>query len=133
MNDTGPEMFGVQQGWQCPVCKRVYAPFMSMCTHCGEEKTQVTNVLDDTVWVRCGRKCKCGGDMLWNSRTVLTTYPPRWEFQCEKCGEKEYEVVGTGIPGLSVTLNHGSGGSATKLEEMAKLGILGWSQAGLDE
>ena len=24
-----------QQGWQCPVCGRVYAPWMSECSHCG--------------------------------------------------------------------------------------------------
>lgn len=34
----------VPQGWQCPVCKRVYAPSMSYCTSCGEQKVTVTNV-----------------------------------------------------------------------------------------
>lgn len=23
------------QGWQCPICKRVYAPFVSECINCG--------------------------------------------------------------------------------------------------
>ena len=23
------------QGWQCPICKRVYSPFTSMCPYCG--------------------------------------------------------------------------------------------------
>lgn len=23
-----------QQGWECPKCGRVYAPFMPACTHC---------------------------------------------------------------------------------------------------
>lgn len=27
--------FGVQQGWQCPVCKRVYSPTTIMCICCG--------------------------------------------------------------------------------------------------
>jgi len=31
-----------QQGWQCPVCGRVYAPWMSECTHCGNEVSTVT-------------------------------------------------------------------------------------------
>jgi len=25
---------GLQQGWQCPVCKHVYAPSVAMCTRC---------------------------------------------------------------------------------------------------
>ncbi len=24
-----------QQGWQCPICKRVYSPFTMMCYYCG--------------------------------------------------------------------------------------------------
>ena len=26
-----------QQGWQCPICKRVYSPMTSMCYYCGGE------------------------------------------------------------------------------------------------
>lgn len=33
----------IPQGWQCPVCKRVYAPDYPWCNFCGEE-TRVTNV-----------------------------------------------------------------------------------------
>ena len=25
----------IQQGWQCPICKRVYSPSMTMCSFCG--------------------------------------------------------------------------------------------------
>ena len=28
------ETTGVQQGWQCPVCKRIYSPFTVMCYYC---------------------------------------------------------------------------------------------------
>lgn len=28
-----------QQGWQCPVCGRVYAPWMAQCLSCGNEHT----------------------------------------------------------------------------------------------
>ena len=28
-----------QQGWQCPVCKRVYSPMTSMCLYCGKQET----------------------------------------------------------------------------------------------
>ena len=30
------------QGWQCPICKRVYSPMTSMCYYCG-------NVVPNTV------------------------------------------------------------------------------------
>lgn len=26
----------MQQGWQCPICRRVYSPFTSMCLYCGK-------------------------------------------------------------------------------------------------
>ncbi len=29
----------IPQGWQCPVCKRVYSPMTPMCYHCGDSKT----------------------------------------------------------------------------------------------
>ncbi len=33
----------VQQGWQCPICKRVYSPTTFMCFYCGgESKTFAT-------------------------------------------------------------------------------------------
>lgn len=32
----------VPQGWQCPVCKRVYAPGFPFCTSCGGGKVVTT-------------------------------------------------------------------------------------------
>lgn len=29
----------VQQGWQCPICKKVLAPFMTECPHNHDGKT----------------------------------------------------------------------------------------------
>ena len=29
----------VQYGWQCPICHRVYAPWMAQCLSCGENRT----------------------------------------------------------------------------------------------
>lgn len=29
----------VWQGWQCPICKRVYSPFTKMCLYCGNQET----------------------------------------------------------------------------------------------
>ena len=31
-----------QQGWQCPICKRVYSPTTPMCYYCGNGAT--TNI-----------------------------------------------------------------------------------------
>ena len=35
--------FMPQQGWQCPICKRVYAPTTEMCYYCpGETQTSTS-------------------------------------------------------------------------------------------
>lgn len=33
-----------QQGWQCPICKRVYSPFTPCCFTCGGESKTSTDV-----------------------------------------------------------------------------------------
>lgn len=30
------------QGWQCPICKRVYSPYTPMCNYCGNGKQSYT-------------------------------------------------------------------------------------------
>ena len=36
-----------QQGWQCPICKRVYSPQTMMCFYCGGEcKTTTTTAFE---------------------------------------------------------------------------------------
>lgn len=30
----------VMQGWQCPICKRVYSPFVRMCTYCSNREVE---------------------------------------------------------------------------------------------
>lgn len=32
----------VQQGWQCPICKRIYSPTTFMCFYCGGDKTETS-------------------------------------------------------------------------------------------
>lgn len=34
------QLFNAMQGWQCPICKRVYSPFTQMCLYCGSQETQ---------------------------------------------------------------------------------------------
>lgn len=36
------ELFSAMQGWQCPICKRVYSPFTSMCPYCGGNEVITT-------------------------------------------------------------------------------------------
>ena len=39
--------FGAQQGWQCPICKRVYSPTTMMCMYCGNtELATATSIRD---------------------------------------------------------------------------------------
>lgn len=33
----------ITQGWQCPICRRVYSPTTPMCWYCGNESTSVSN------------------------------------------------------------------------------------------
>jgi len=37
--DFGPH---AEQGWQCPICKRVYAPSVPMCFYCGGGSGEAT-------------------------------------------------------------------------------------------
>ena len=36
-----------QQGWQCPVCRRVYSPSTPCCFYCGAESTVTTSTTLD--------------------------------------------------------------------------------------
>ena len=36
------------QGWQCPICKRVYSPFTPCCFNCGAEAVTKTS----TDWIK---------------------------------------------------------------------------------
>jgi len=45
--------------------------------------------------------------MKWHANIVLTSYPAKWEYQCKKCGNIEYETVKTAQPPYTVTLNEG--------------------------
>lgn len=36
---------------------------------------------------------ECGGGMCKNLMVTLTTYPAQYEYQCDKCGHKEYQFM----------------------------------------
>ena len=42
------DKIGIQQGWQCPLCKRIYAPFVTECFYCPRsgEKMMTTTTTD---------------------------------------------------------------------------------------
>ena len=57
-----------QQGWQCPICKRIYSPHTFMCYYCGGEQkiettTETTTATNspyrDTVTIKLGEPVKC--------------------------------------------------------------------------
>ena len=54
---------GIQQGWQCPVCKRVYAPSTPMCYYCGGDSKTVN--VDST---------GTGSPIIDWARNISTTY-----------------------------------------------------------
>ena len=77
------------QGWQCPVCKRVYSPDTTMCLFCGNTDTITTT---GTCWIgdtpetmkqpTTGGKCSC-----WNEN----------DYGLERCwGTKERDVCDCG-------------------------------------
>ena len=68
------------QGWQCPICKRVYSPTIPMCFTCGNEEIKTVTTGTNTEQKRCDcyhteygkpqcwgtkerEECSCGGDM----------------------------------------------------------------------
>lgn len=34
------------EGWQCPICKKVYSPFVTSCFQCGENITRISTGTD---------------------------------------------------------------------------------------
>ena len=40
MEDETLKAKTVMQGWQCPICKRVYSPFTHICTYCGNREVE---------------------------------------------------------------------------------------------
>lgn len=99
-------MNNVQQGWQCPVCKRVYAPWVSSCDKCGRDEAKdnttfravtapatINGITIGETWVDTYRKCeKCGGDMQVNVDFICNSMPPQDEYRCKRCGNIECHV-----------------------------------------
>lgn len=69
-----------QQGWQCPICKRVYSPFTPWCYYCGGESKTWTDTSTDTSSVNL--------DCWDNNPVLLTSYPPKLLWKCRYCGKE---------------------------------------------
>lgn len=41
-----------QQGWQCPICKRVYSPSTLCCFYCGAESKVTTSTSARIDWLK---------------------------------------------------------------------------------
>lgn len=54
MSDNFNGLFA-QQGWQCPICKRVYSPFTQMCLYCGQNtlNTNMKVTMNDFQTISC--------------------------------------------------------------------------------
>ena len=45
INSSQEKLFSTaMQGWQCPICKRVYSPFTHMCMYCGNREVEITTL-----------------------------------------------------------------------------------------
>lgn len=53
-----------QQGWQCPVCGRVYSPSTTMCLYCNNntERTASTTGTYKIEWGHTESKTQGGGE-----------------------------------------------------------------------
>lgn len=40
-----------QQGWQCPVCKKIYAPNIPECLHCNNVETELKTTAGKTLTI----------------------------------------------------------------------------------
>ena len=38
---------GAQQGWQCPLCNRIFGPFVQECLYCKKKEYTLTSTAKD--------------------------------------------------------------------------------------
>lgn len=36
----------MMEGWQCPICKKVYSPFVTSCFQCGNDNIRISTGTD---------------------------------------------------------------------------------------
>ena len=77
-----------QQGWQCPICKRVYSPFTPMCYCCGAEGITRTSTGTSSDWVKHQKEPS-------SYTSVSTGYA---QFSAEDIGTCDYCKHNAGLP-----------------------------------
>lgn len=45
------------EGWQCPICKKVYSPFVTSCFQCGEDNIRTSIGTDGFIVVSHCKFC----------------------------------------------------------------------------
>lgn len=50
----------IEQGWQCPICKRIYNPRQEMCLYCGGNNTSSQSTSPE-------KKYRQGGEISWDT------------------------------------------------------------------
>lgn len=72
-----------EQGWQCPICKRVYNPRQEMCLYCGG--SSVSSSVTPT------KPFPQGGEISWDTINSIThainTNDNNWTTITSSCGE----------------------------------------------
>jgi len=49
---------GAQQGWQCPLCRRIYGPFVMECIKCNNAKTELKATEGESLEIDWGKECQ---------------------------------------------------------------------------
>ena len=91
MND-----FTVQQGWQCPICKRVYSPLTFMCYFCGGEAVTSTGTgtFSDSDWKKkqdTGTRYPQGDNFITSISNGRDTFIAQDIRTCDNCNNKNTE------------------------------------------
>lgn len=68
-----------QQGWQCPICKKVYSPSTPWCYYCGGESKISTKYIGTS---------EVSLDCWENNPILLTSNPPKLVWKCRYCGKE---------------------------------------------
>jgi len=75
-----------QQGWQCPICRRVYSPLTPVCFYCGGESKTWTSTGTGNSVPDLGNTTSL--DCWDNNPTLLTSNPPKLQWKCRYCGKE---------------------------------------------
>lgn len=106
---------GAQQGWQCPVCGKVNAPWMMQCTCDGKASYKIDYTRETTT---------TGSQIIYTYKPLNTSEDSRTDVKTAKVDYTE-EMTTTDIPTACRTcLNHPSnGGDGNCFCSLGTLGI----------